>query len=264
MLDAHLHTHFSTDSEEDPKAYISEALKKGIQFLTFTDHVDLLYPHEPKFEFDIGAYNKMFSELNDNYGHQLHLYKGVELGLMKTSIIDSELFVENLKPDFVLCSLHTVDGEDLYYGNYFKRYTALESLRHYFTTLRDIIDRFKDFNVIGHLDLPKRYNPDLYKIPENQYMDLLDDIFDILRSRDQGIEINSSGLRAAHKRPYPDFEIISHYIHRGGKIITFGSDSHSADTLGEGFDLVKSFLLSKNIDELYVFKNMKHKTVSLR
>ncbi len=263
MLDAHVHTRFSADSEADPTLYVEEALRKGITHLTFTDHTDLHYPHDLHFEFNIHDYQIMFDALQKKYGHRLHLYKGIELGLQKNCILDSEILIESFNPDFVICSLHTVDGEDLYYGNYFKKHSPEEALRHYFTTLRDIVDRFSNFNVLGHLDLPKRYAPELYHVPVNRYMTIIDEIFDILFSREQGIEINASGLRSPLKKPFPDYEIIAHYIKRGGKILTFGSDSHQEDTLGQGYDLIKAFLESQNIHHLYAFKDMKPLTVKI-
>ncbi|MCK8059419.1 MULTISPECIES: histidinol-phosphatase HisJ family protein [unclassified Fusibacter] len=256
MIDAHIHTHFSPDSEAEPLEYLEEAIIKGINHITFTDHTDLLYPHDMSFEFDLTKYDHMISDLKQRYGHKVHIYKGIEMGLQKNCIIDSELLLERFKPDFVLCSLHTVEGQDLYYGDFFSKHTPLEAIRIYLQTLLDIVKRFKTFNVIGHLDLPKRYQPAIYDVPLSEYVDLIDAIFDEIIPRGQGIEINSSGLRGPHKRPFPDYEIIAHYIRRGGKIITFGSDSHSADSLGVGYDLITEFLKHEGIKSLYVFKDM--------
>lgn len=263
MIDSHVHTRYSADSEADPTLYVSEALRKKIKHLTFTDHMDLLYPHDTLFEFDTTAFDAAFVELESKFHSQIHLYRGVEMGLQKKCILDAELFIESFKPDFVLCSLHTVEGEDLYYGNLFKRYSPEEAMIKYLVTLRDIIDRFKNFDVVGHLDLPKRYCPEIYHVPANRYMPLIDDIFEILRSRQQGIEINTSGLRGSQKHTMPEFEILGHYIKRGGKILTFGSDSHQEDTLGFGYDLVKAFLESNGIKSLYVYRDRNPNEIAL-
>lgn len=263
MIDAHVHTRFSADSEAEPALYVEEALRKGIRHLTFTDHMDLLYPHDTNFEFDTVAFDAMFKGLAEKHHSQLHLYRGVEMGLQKKCIVDAELFLERYQPDFVLCSLHTVEDEDLYYGNFFHKHPPKEAMRRYLITLRDIIDRFKDFDVIGHLDLPKRYCPDIYGVPANQYMDVIDEIFDIILSRQQGIEINTSGLRGPHKLPFPEYEILGHYLNRGGKVLTFGSDSHQEDTLGYGYDLVKAFLQSHGCKSLFVYKNREPFEVAL-
>jgi len=263
MIDAHVHTHFSADSEANPHLYVAEALKKGIKHLTFTDHMDLIYPHDTQFEFDTAGFDAMYHDLVARYASQIHLYRGVELGLQKKCIVDAELFLETFQPDFVLCSLHTVEDEDLYYGNLFKRHTPEEAMKRYLITLRDIVDRFSNFDVIGHLDLPKRYCPDIYQIPANRFMPIIDEIFEILISRDKGIEINTSGLRGPHKMPFPDYEIIGHYLKRGGRILTFGSDSHQEDTLCFGYDLIKAFLQSHGVKSLFVFKDRKPFEVSI-
>ena len=45
--DSHMHTRFSTDSDADIRDMIESALKKGLQSICITDHIDKDYPfHE--------------------------------------------------------------------------------------------------------------------------------------------------------------------------------------------------------------------------
>ena len=46
LYDFHLHTFFSTDSEEKPENMIEKALAAGLKGLCFTDHMDLYFPEE--------------------------------------------------------------------------------------------------------------------------------------------------------------------------------------------------------------------------
>ena len=42
--DSHMHTRFSTDSDADIRDMIESALKKGLQSICITDHIDKDYP----------------------------------------------------------------------------------------------------------------------------------------------------------------------------------------------------------------------------
>lgn len=59
--------------------------------------------------------------------------------------------------DFIICSLHVVDGMDPYYPEYFDGKEDLSAYRHYFETLLACVKEFDNFNVCGHLDYIVRY-----------------------------------------------------------------------------------------------------------
>ena len=44
--DFHLHSYFSTDSEEKQENIIEEALERGFSGICFTDHMDFYFPLE--------------------------------------------------------------------------------------------------------------------------------------------------------------------------------------------------------------------------
>ena len=59
--------------------------------------------------------------------------------------------------DFVICSMHAIDKNDMYYPDYFIGKTQYESYETYYKRLLDIVKNFDDYCVLGHLDLVKRY-----------------------------------------------------------------------------------------------------------
>jgi histidinol-phosphatase (PHP family) len=99
------------------------------------------------------------------------------------------------------------------------------------------------FNVIGHLDLPKRYAPKTHRDYDPlRYRDQLLPIFDAMIERGVGFEINTSGLRQTPKTSMPGPAVVRWYADHGGSLITTGTDSHAAQTVGAG--------LSKTLDML--------------
>lgn len=111
--------------------------------------------------------------------------------------------------DFIICSLHVVDGMDPYYPEYFEGKEDLSAYRHYFETLLACVKEFDNFNVCGHLDYIVRYGKtkaDFFDIRD--YADIFEELFQILVARGQGIEINTGslyrGLSFASSYRYPE------------------------------------------------------------
>ena len=91
------------------------------------------------------------------------------------------------------------------------------------------------FDVIGHLDLPKRYAPKTHRTYDPvRYRERLVRIFDTMIERGVGFEINTSGLRQTPRTSMPGPAIVRWYVERGGRLITTGTDSHAAQTVGAG------------------------------
>ena len=61
--DFHVHTSFSKDSDSCPESMIQEAIRKGLDSICITDHLDLDFS-EPGFEID---FDKYFPELENNF-----------------------------------------------------------------------------------------------------------------------------------------------------------------------------------------------------
>jgi histidinol-phosphatase (PHP family) len=111
------------------------------------------------------------------------------------------------------------------------------------------------FDVIGHLDLPKRYAPRTHRdYDPARYRERLAPIFDAMIERGVGFEINTSGLRQTPKTSMPGPAVISWYADRGGRLITTGTDSHAAQTVGAGLKKTLSMLTLCGIDAVASFR----------
>lgn len=262
--DYHFHTEFSSDCSENIQTIIHAAKEKGISSLCVTDHFDMDFPvrpNEPEMDFNLNipdyynTYNKLRNEMNNDFDLRI----GVELGVMPDTADKHNQFVkEHPELDFTICSLHVVDGFDPYYPEYFEGKTDKEAYGHYFETLLQCVKQFDCFNVCGHLDYVVRYGANKaasYFVKD--YYDIFKELFSVLVSRGQGIEINTGslyrGLSFAH--PHPD--LLTMYKEAGGEIITVGSDAHHAEHIGYAFDYAKELLLANGFHYYTTFKNGK-------
>ena len=76
ITDMHVHSHFSSDSQEQPEGIIEAAIAKGFSYVYFTDHHDMDFPvneHEPAMDFqlDFDAYIKKLLELRKSFATEL-------------------------------------------------------------------------------------------------------------------------------------------------------------------------------------------------
>ena len=124
--DYHFHTDFSSDCDEPMQAVIASAKEKGLSALCVTDHYDMDFPVRPEepdvdFDLDLDSYYRTYHALSEKLVPEFDLRVGVELGVMPSTTKKLNTFVQaHPELDFIICSLHVVDGMDPYYPEYFE------------------------------------------------------------------------------------------------------------------------------------------------
>jgi histidinol-phosphatase (PHP family) len=266
MIDLHVHSSFSIDSDEKMEDIVIEAIKRKIKIISFTDHIDYDYK-DPlfNFEFNIEDYFEEIERLQIKYKSEIKIIKGLELGLQKHIIDELERITSKYDFDFIIGSFHTADGKDLYNGDYYNLKTPKETWDIYFDEIYETIMKFDNFSVIGHIDLVKRYSMNARNIDFYYYKNKVEKIFKLIISKKIGIEVNTSGLRGTYglNETLPSEDILKLYYDCGGKIITIGSDSHEKTTLGCNFDDTVKVLKKIGFENIYIFENMEYKKINL-
>lgn len=248
MFDYHIHSNFSADCTTPMEKTIEQACKRGIEEVCFTEHVDYDYPDKSiTFEFDMAEYDKKIKQMQKKYASRVRIKKGLEIGVQPhvlnkyADLFESEAF------DFVICSMHATEGKDLHSGDFFKNKTIDEAYQTYYEELLFCVKEFKDFDVLGHLDLVKRYTK---RESTNRFHDIIKQIFDEIIANGKGIELNTSGFRYGLSKAMPSVDILKLYKECGGEVITIGSDSHVESTLAYRFS--ESMELLKSIGFSYI------------
>ena len=88
--DLHAHTSFSSDSEEPMENALSAMVEKGLKTVCFTEHMDMDYPGG-EFLLDAAAYRSRLVELREEFRGRIEVLFGVELGLIRTRFVISDL-----------------------------------------------------------------------------------------------------------------------------------------------------------------------------
>lgn len=256
LADYHVHTEFSDDSKYPLEELIKDAIKLHIDDICLTDHVDygikvdwdsmakIKYRgNEPFTNVDYEKYAKDIKRMQEKYSDKIKIKMGLEFGIQMHTIDKYEALFKRYPFDFIILSVHQVNDKEFWTQDFQKGKTQKEYNEAYYNEILGIIKKYKNYSVLGHLDLIVRYDENgVY--PFENVKPIIEDILKIVINDNRGIEFNTSYHRYGLKDTTPSMEILKLYHKLGGKIITIGSDSHKPEHLGfyikEAKDILKS------------------------
>ena len=229
MFDYHMHTSVSFDAKEDARAMLAAAETKGLKEICFTDHID--YTPQMDMVFDTAEYIAAYDSLTSD---KLLIRRGMEFGLTPDNQAQLKQDLNRYDFDFVLGSVHLVDGLDVYLAPYWQDKTPQQAVQIYLETLLKCVQVHDDYDVLGHLTFiaKARGNPDRKLIPYEDYRELFDEILRELVRHDKGMEVNTSGLDLCGGY-LPTMDFFRRFHELGGRIITVGSDAHNTARVGQ-------------------------------
>lgn len=251
FIDYHVHCAYSDDSEYPMESVIQDAIEMGIEELCFTDHVDygikndwdsgkVVYRHAiehgeevdlPLANVDYPKYFADIEKLQKKYESQIKIKKGLEFGIQRHTIPQYEALVQKYPMDFVLLSIHQIRDLEFWTGEYQEGRSQKEYNDEYYEELLTIVQNFKGYSVLAHMDLIQRYDPaGFYPFEENR--EVITEILKQVIADGKGIEINTSSHRYQLPDLQPSTPILKLYKELGGTIVTLGSDSHKKEHLG--------------------------------
>lgn len=244
MFDYHMHSDFSADCSVSMESMVLGAIEKGLTEVCFTEHIDYEYPDETiLFDFDLNEYDQKIKELQAKYDGRIRIKKGIELGVQPHILHKYDALMDANEFDFVICSMHTTEKKGLHSGDLFKNKTIEQAFQVYYEELLYCVKNFKQFSILGHVDLVKRYS--LLEHCDNNFHDILKEIFNVIIPEGKGIELNTSGVRYGMPNNLPSDDILKLYKQCGGEIITLGSDAHRVSELA--FEFKESLQLLQSI-----------------
>jgi len=264
LYDCHLHTGFSGDSTALPEAQIEKAVSLGMNHICITDHHDHDVVSDVSFELDIDGYFTAMEQLKKRYKNKISISVGIELGL-QVHLADYLTKLTEFYPfDFVIGSVHFIDGLDPYYPEYFKGKTEEQAYRRYFEAALENITAMSCYDSLGHLDYIVRYGENKNKeFSFDRYKDCITPILERLIRDGKALECNSGGYRNGLGAPNPCEDIMREYYRLGGRLITVGSDAHSPEYVGDNFDNVRGILVKCGFTEYAVYEGRKPRQIGL-
>ena len=250
MIDSHIHTEFSLDSEMKLQKGIEYAEKIGIG-MTLTEHLDLKFPNGTDFTFDIDKYFKAYEKYKSN-----NFMLGIEIGMQKISLAENKEIAKKYPFDYIIGSIHAANGEDTFSPKTYEGKSKIETFEAYFTSMVDNVNQYDFIDSIGHIDYISRYAT-YYdnEIHYHEFKEYIDEVLKAIVNNEKVIEINTRRLN--NVVAYNNLiDIYSAYKQIGGKYVTIGSDAHHAEDIGNNFMLASRICQICKLKPVY-FKNRK-------
>lgn len=229
-IDTHVHTkRFSGDSMLDIREVLERAHGRGV---CITEHMDFgRYVKNGK-KFDVETYFEEYA-----FCRERNVYLGIELGMDPAY---EEIFRFSQLPfDYVLGSIHALDGENLY-GNPALYGTAeKEFYRKYFHYAMRCLEKFSFVDAFAHFDYVTRYTP--YEDPVlyyEGYREEYQQLFQLLLEKNILLEVNTKQIADRSNLK----TVLTEYRRAGGRYVTLGSDAHSAEGMFRQFSMAEQLI----------------------
>ena len=263
VYDQHVHSNHSWDCDSEPADNVRQAIERGLAGITFTEHFDTHPSEWSKCTYDDDAYSVTIRDLRERFGSEIFIGKGIEVCYQPT-LMDFILdFLANHEFDLVILSVHFFGDFQIGQAKSWKGQAPGDVSRRYFDRVLEGL-RFCErlhreqgpvFNVLGHLDLVKRYTQRFLGYHDvGPHRDQIDAILQACLAADVVPEINTSSLRQNLSETMPGMETVRSFAKLGGGAMSLGSDAHLAGSVGAGFDLALGMLHRAGITQQAVFK----------
>jgi histidinol-phosphatase (PHP family) len=259
-----MHTPLCHHATGEPVDYARRALEVGLTEIGFSDH-------SPMQQDDFDDWRMRFDQL-DEYVEKVRKAQRdfpqltIRLALEVDYLPGHEDWIRELASrhpwDYLIGSVHYVSRDWAVDSPFqlakWKQHDTNEVWKTYFDLLTRAAET-KFFEIIGHVDLPKKFG----HRPTQDCTPLYERFLIAAQKNHCAIELNTAGLRKDCKEIYPSREIL-HLAFLEGVHITFGSDAHAPEEVGMNFG--EAIQLARDIGyrECWRLETRKRKQISFQ
>jgi histidinol-phosphatase (PHP family) len=225
-------------------AACQRAVDLGLPAVAFTEHLDFTsagpgdaFPDDVKAGWwdairplDVAGYLAGLAECRERYP-SLRVLSGVEVGEPHLFGASAAAVLESARFDRVLGSLHAVahEGRMVNVGRLITALPPRELMRRYFAELLDVITGSGLFEIIAHLDYPRRHWPPAAgPYDEAEFEEEYRAVLRELAGSGRVLEVNTYS-------PLASAAMLRWWREEGGWAVSFGSDAHVPGRVGDKF-----------------------------
>jgi histidinol-phosphatase (PHP family) len=246
--DNHVHTRWSWDTPDSATMAraCERAVALGLPAIAFTEHLDftvwapedrattdgLVDRHASRHApIDVEGYAAELTECRERFP-ELRIWSGVETGEPHLFGATVAAHLRDAPVDRVLGSLHSLSHDGRLYGVGRLLYHDPDAtMRRYLAEVADMVESSDVFEVLAHVDFPRRYWPGgSHRYVEKDYEEEYRTVFRALAGSDRALEVNTTS-------PLASVDQVRWFAEEGGRAVSFGSDAHAPTLVGQHFDL---------------------------
>jgi len=233
-------------------AYVKRAIEKGLKEICFLDHLTISEPGNrlSMTPGEVPFYFQAIQNLKNSFSGIIRVKAGLEIDFSPGNTELVQEIIETFSFDVIGSSLHFPGNIDIVTSNSDWKQGRFDTdyvYELYFAQLK-IMLKYDYFDVICHLDLPKKFG----RKPSRTFDKELDEIITIIKDKDLTVELNTSGYSHPVSEAYPAPGIIKK-CHKAGASMTLGSDAHHPDDVGRHFNRAFTLLRSAGYTHLATF-----------
>jgi histidinol-phosphatase (PHP family) len=246
--DNHVHSEWSydTSAEASMSRSCEQAIEIGVPAVAFTEHMEFILAGDGDAisglaadqrwsnrirPFDVERYLAAIDDCRQRYP-DLRILSGVEAGEPHLFAASARAALAGHNLDRVLGSLHAIPCDGVLVGadsHLFARRPAPEAMRMYLAELIRLIEGSDLFEVLAHLDFPRRYWPGGRSAYSEQ------DFEEEYRAALRALARSGRVLEVNTKSPLASLELVRWWWSEGGTACSFGSDAHVPTRVGDRF-----------------------------
>lgn len=234
-VDLHNHTTLCNHATGSVEEYVQRAIELGIDEYGFACHAPMNY--DPKYRMKIEErtlYESWVNEAKEKYKDKIKVLLAYEVDYLKGFMLDEIL---NAKVDYLIGSVHFLQNKNDMWGFDNPEFIGIYESKDIDTIWSEYFDAIKAmaktqyFDIVGHFDLIKVFK----FLPKKDVRIIAKGALKEIKKSNMAIEINPAGLRKPIGETYPSKELLQEAFSMGINI-TFGSDAHSIEQVGFGYE----------------------------
>jgi len=266
-FDLHTHHERCGHAEGNIRRYIEAAIDAGLDVIGISDHSPYFYSEEDQAHPNIAmaksefpAYISEVLRLKEEYRGKIEVLLGIESDFFPEHAELYRKMYETVPFDYIIGSVHQSGGISIFNRNRWKKLNEEQKLREkeiYYDLIRQSAESGM-FQILGHIDALKAYYPALSQIRTKA----VDETLKVIAENGIAIEINTSGKNKQCGGWYPADDILERALHYGVEV-TFGSDAHVPERVGDEWELVRKRLKEIGFQHWVFFRQRQKQVVPL-
>lgn len=264
-----LHTHHDRcgHARGGIRDYIEAAIERGLNVIGISDHspyfaeqADHAHPKIAMAKSEFPNYVKEVLRLKEEYSGRIEVLLGIESDFFPEH---ADVYRKQYEPypfDYIIGSVHQSGGVSIFNKKRFNGLNDAEKIREKEEYYRLIRESAKSgmFQILGHIDAMKGFYPAFSDIQT----DAIEETLQVIAEAGMTIEINTSGKTKDCGGWYPSDSILERALHYGVEV-TFGSDAHDPERVGDEWELVAKRLKEIGFTRWVYFRQKKKQVVPL-
>ncbi len=255
--DYHIHTTYS-DGKRPLRDYVEQAEKTRLDEMGFSDHVHF---QKASWSMDLKRLADYVKEIDalKSTSH-IAVKAGLEVDFVPSRVDELMRVIDEFDFDYLIGSVHHIGGWLIDTETQIDKWKGknIDNVyRQYFTLVQEMANT-RRFDIIGHLDLPKKFG---YR-PKDSITSLLLETVQAISQSQMCVEINTSGLRKPCHEIYPGQDLLKMCFDHAVPI-TLGSDAHTPEDIAADFDRATKSLRDIGYTEIVRFNKRNKESVEL-